>query len=224
MAARGAMAMQQPVEQGRAVLDLHLGEVRQIFNSMDPAPFRERDLDPKAVDYIVEWAEELPKHQPLAMTVHLGAPRAGPTRPAPRGGSGGAAEPDRPDGREPAAAGDGTLLGDAVREYFRRRAAVTRRELSHLFRVGRVSLLIGVMFLGAAITVGQALAGLLDKESYGWLLKESLIIGGWVALWRPMEIFLYDWWPIRARARLYDRLGDIDVSVRGAAAGWEAAA
>ena len=32
------------------------------------------------------------------------------------------------------------------------------------------------------------------------------MIGGWVALWRPLEIFLYDWWPIRAEARLFDRL------------------
>jgi len=32
-----------------------------------------------------------------------------------------------------------------------------------------------------------------------------------VALWRPLEIFLYDWWPIRAEARLYDRLGEMDV-------------
>jgi len=48
-----------------------------------------------------------------------------------------------------------------------------------------------------------------------WLLSESLIIGGWVALWRPMEIFLYDWWPIRAEARLLDRLAAMPVSVHG---------
>jgi hypothetical protein len=30
----------------------------------------------------------------------------------------------------------------------------------------------------------------------------SLVIGGWVAMWRPMEVFLYDWWPVRAEARL----------------------
>jgi hypothetical protein len=42
-----------------------------------------------------------------------------------------------------------------------------------------------------------------------------------VALWRPLEIFLYDWWPILARARLYDRLGAMIVSVRGADAAAE---
>jgi hypothetical protein len=38
------------------------------------------------------------------------------------------------------------------------------------------------------------------------VLQQSFVIGGWVAMWRPIEVFLYDWWPIRAEARLYDRL------------------
>lgn len=180
------MAAQAPA-QTPSVLELHLGEVRQMFNSMDPAPFRERDLDPKATDYIVDWAEEAPPDGSLAMVVHLGAVTP-----------------------------EAASLGEAVREYFQRRAAAKRRELSKLFRVGRITLVIGLACLGAAVAAGEALTLVVAKEGHGWLLKESLIIGGWVALWRPMEIFLYDWWPIRARARLYDRLGQMQVSLRGA--------
>lgn len=174
---------------GRALLELRIGELRQLFDSMDPAPFRERDLDPKATDYIVGWAEETRKGQPLALRVSLA--------------------------RERPAAGDEALAGDAVREYFRGRAAAKRRELAQLFRVGRISMLIGLVFLGVAIVLADMLAGVLTKESWGWLVKESLIIGGWVALWRPMEIFLYDWWPIRARERLYNRLGAMHVALLG---------
>ena len=178
-----AAAMPSPA-QGGAVLDLHLGELRQLFNSMDPAPFRERDIDPKASDYIVDWATEAPADQALSMVVHLGSPTP-----------------------------DAAMVGDAVREYFRGRAAAKRRELSKMFRVGRISLVIGLAFLGVAIAAGETLAGLISKESYAWLAKESLVIGGWVALWRPLEIFLYDWWPLRAQAKLYDRLGRMQVSV-----------
>jgi hypothetical protein len=174
---------------GLQVLDLRLAELRQLFNSMDPAPFRERDLDPKATDYIVDWADETPRGQQLAMNLHLSA------------------QPVRP--------GEAPAVGEAVREYFRGRADAKRRELSQLFKVGRISLVIGLAFLGAAVAAGEALATLLSKESHAWLLKESLIIGGWVALWRPLEIFLYDWWPIRARVKLYRRLGEMQVSVRG---------
>ena len=183
---------------GRAMLELHLGEVRQLFDSMDPAPFRERDLDPKAADYIVGWAEELPKQQPLALRLYTS--------------------------RQPTAPGDEALLGEAVCEYFKGRAAAKRRELSQLLRTGRRSLVIGLAFLAIAIGLTESLSALISTESWAWLAKESLIIGGWVALWRPLELLLYDWWPVLATARLYDRLGAMQFSLRGAEAAAEPAA
>jgi hypothetical protein len=32
-------------------------------------------------------------------------------------------------------------------------------------------------------------------------------------MWRPLEIFLYDWWPVRGDARLFDRLSAMTVRV-----------
>jgi hypothetical protein len=109
--------------------------------------------------------------------------------------------------REPAA------LGDAVREYFTHRAAVTRRELRQLLRVGRTSLLIGLLALGALFVLGDLVEYLMGGRRFAELVRESLLIGGWVAMWRPLEIFLYDWWPVRAEARLYDRLGTMPVKI-----------
>jgi hypothetical protein len=43
--------------------------------------------------------------------------------------------------------------------------------------------------------------------------RESLLIGGWVAMWRPLEIFLYDWWPIRPERRLYERLSAMPIRI-----------
>jgi len=164
----------------RAELELHVGEMRQLFNAMDPAPFRERDLDPNAEEYIVGWGRETRAGEPLGLVVHLS--------------------------REPATPENTALLFDAVHCYFRQ-----------LFRVGRVSLAIGLAFLAGAIVLGEFIAGLVGKTSYGGIIEETFVIGGWVALWRPLEIFLYDWWPIRAEAKLFDRLGEMDVRVLGAA-------
>ena len=50
-----ATARSVPADARRAELELHVGEMRQLFNAMDPAPFRERDLDPNAEEYIVVW-------------------------------------------------------------------------------------------------------------------------------------------------------------------------
>ena len=175
------------------VLDLRLTDLRQLFNSMDPAPFRERDLDLEAEDYIVSWARELPAGSRLSLEVHLA--------------------------REPATADEAKLINEAVHEHFSRSAQVSRRRLRQLFRTGRVSLVIGIAFLGAAIALAQSLGKAIDNEGYAWMVKESLIIGGWVALWRPMEIFLYEWWPIRADIKLFDRLAAMPVSLRAAERG-----
>ena len=178
---------------GGAVLELYLAERRQLFNSMDPAPFRTRDLDPKAAEYIVDWAREAPKDQPLSLIVRLGQQTAG--------------------------ADDGVVLSDAVHDYFVGRALATRKGLRQLFRTGRISLLIGLAFMGLMMLAGEAAYSLFSHEAYATLIKESLIIGGWVALWRPAEIFLHEWWPVLAEARLYDRLGTMDVRLFSAEIG-----
>ena len=48
------------------------------------------------------------------------------------------------------------------------------------------------------------------------ILRESLTIGGWVAMWQPMLIFLYDWWPILDERQLFDRLSRSEVRLNAA--------
>ena len=115
--------------------------------------------------------------------------------------------------RRPATPEEVTSLRQAVREYFALSASHVRTQLRQLFREGRWSLLIGVLFLGVAIVLGDLLIDLAGRWDYGEILAHSLLIGGWVALWRPFEIFLYEWWPILGEARLYDRLSAMQVQV-----------
>ena len=184
---------EQPTSAGDAIppdslrIEVHVAELRQLFNAMDPSPFRKRDLDPNAEEFIVGWAKEAPHGASLSMLVHL----------------------DRAAGMPDEAA----ALRDAIHEFFTNRARVTRRRLRELFRRGRVSLFIGLM----ALAVLLLLSNLIERPLAGWrlgeALRESLLIGGWVAMWKPLEIFLYDWWPIHAEARLYDRLGTMPVMI-----------
>jgi hypothetical protein len=44
--------------------------------------------------------------------------------------------------------------------------------------------------------------------------RESLTIAGWVAMWRPMEIFLYEWWPLRRRWRVFEKMSHMKVEMR----------
>ena len=74
-------------------------------------------------------------------------------------------------------------------------------------------MVIGIVFLALAIFVSDYLGGMIANKNYAWLLQESVVIGGWVALWHPLNIFLYEWWPLRAERRLFERLGEMQVQV-----------
>jgi hypothetical protein len=171
---------------GSRVIEIRVAELRQLFNAIDPSPFRERDLDPRAEEFIVEWARDLPRDAPLALRVHL----------------------HRAAGR----ADEGTLLGEAIHQYFKARAAGSRRSLRELFRRGRISLLIALAFLGASLTLSDFIGNVSDS-GFAAVLREGFLIGGWVAMWRPLEVFLYDWWPILGEVRLLDRLSAMPVRI-----------
>jgi len=169
------------------VIEIRVAELRQLFNAIDPSPFRQRDLDPRAEQFIVDWASDLATDSPWALVVHL----------------------DRPAGRVDEAA----ALREAVHEYFGQRVVATRRKLRELFRRGRISLVIALAFLAASIAVGDAVAAYLEGSRIGGFIREGFLIGGWVAMWRPLEVFLYDWWPIRADGRLLQRLSTMPVRI-----------
>jgi hypothetical protein len=72
---------------------------------------------------------------------------------------------------------------------------------------------IALAFVALTITATRLAAASWLLTGFGRILDESLLIVGWVAMWRPLEIFLYDWWPIRAEARLFERLATMPVRV-----------
>jgi hypothetical protein len=182
-----ALSAAEAAAERRDVLELYLGETRQLFNSMDPAPFRERDIDPAAAQYILDWAYEVSRRRPLGLVVHLG--------------------------RENTSGDSTTIVTQAVHEYFRGRAEASRKELKKLFHNGRITLVIALVFLSLANGFSEFVSELIPHEGLFWLITESLLIAATVALCQPIAIFLYDWWPIRADARLYDRLSVMDVQV-----------
>jgi len=72
-------------------------------------------------------------------------------------------------------------VADAVRNHFAYRAERKRRDFQALMSRGRTSLAVGLVFYAACFLVGQLVGGL-SSDSLAQLGRESLLIGGWVAL------------------------------------------
>ena len=159
---------------------------------MDPSPFHERDLDPEAEEFIVSRLQEFRPHEPISLLVHVS--------------------------EEPRHENLQHVVELAVHNHFLYRAKLKRLELDRLLKQGRTSLIIGITFLASCLLASELL---LIRQQAGpliTLLRESLTIAGWVAMWRPMQIFLYDWWPLRELGQIYKKLSRMHVEVHAESA------
>lgn len=167
-----------------STIEVRLTNAAQLFNSMDPSPFHERDLDHDAEAFIVGWARELPADAGIRLLVTLRAC-------------------DDPSIEE--------RVRGSVRNYFAARETSLRRDLRLLLAEGRTALAIGLAFLGIALTLARLVPA---EGAWGGIVREGLTICGWVGMWRPLEIHLYRWWPVLREAHLHRRLSKAEVVVR----------
>ena len=174
------------------LVEVRVERIGQLFDTLDPTPYPRKDLAQTTEAFIVGWARELPRRQPIGIVVYL------PTKEA-----------------ESAAA---QQLDDAFSTYFQYRADRLRLDRKELFRVGGWSLLIGLSVLALCMVIGQVISGQSETSYLNRFFREGLIILGWVANWRPMEIFLYEWLPLERQRRLYRRLSEARIEVRSYAA------
>ncbi|MFP5441602.1 MAG: hypothetical protein ACLGHJ_08930 [Gammaproteobacteria bacterium] len=170
------------------LVEMKVSHPAQLFNSLDPSPFRERDLDAEAAAWLVDALRELHGHDKVKVVVYL-----------------------------PGAADERTHVAvtDAIRNFFRYREQAAQFALRQVLRYGRLSLAVGLLFLAVCtvlwrfVFTGEALV---DR-----ILGEGFLIMGWVAMWKPLEILLYDWWPVLRDIRLYRRIAALPVEIRSLA-------
>ena len=167
-------------------LELRVRALAQLFNSLDPTPFLNKDLDSACETFIENWALSLPQASHLALTIHVEQPTV------------------------PAEAVE--LVTAAIHNHYAYKAGLVRGELSQLLRLGRTSLLIGLGFVASCLLLAEAVSAVVGGPA-ARIVKESLTIIGWVAMWRPVQIFLYDWWPLKGRIMVFENLQFAQVNV-----------
>lgn len=167
-----------------ATVSIHVRGLAQMFNSLDPSPFWDRDLDRAAAEFIEE--EFRSKRSARVWNLHVHATE------------GVELAPD---------------LQSAIERYYERMASSARRRLREQVRFGELALLGGLVIFLLSMTARRILGGMLPSGPPR-MLDEGLIVLAWVALWRPAELLVYGWVPLLRERRLYERLAAIRVAVR----------
>jgi len=177
-------------EKENIIVEVGVKNSRQLFNERDPAPFRERDLDPQFVTYLVSAVEEFPLRTKMKLRILTSEN-----------------EDLKP---------ESTLaIRDAVRAYFHYESMLAKARLRKRLRTARVFSLIGLVTLVACLSLAQTIETLELAPGITNIASVSLVIIGWVAMWHPIEALLYDWWPIREQRQYFDKIASLDVDVVG---------
>ena len=175
-----------------AAIGVRLVSLSNLFEAFDPAPIPQGELAPEVAAYICDRAAKFSNDAEFDIRLHLPAGEAERAR-----------QMD---------------LTQCVQTCFRARAEEERRHLSEVFRSGRQAVSIGLAVLVVCLFLAWLVGGGDDRSSLARLAQESLVVIGWVVIWRPAEIFLYDWIPIEKQKKLLFRLARSSVRVADAVA------
>ena len=165
-----------------ATIEIRIRSLAQLFDALDPAPLHERALNRSVESYILARAG---KHRPTEswrLLVHL------------------------PESLR-AQAADAT---DAIHEHFRRTHAQGERNLRRRLRIGGFALAVALGVLAGSIWLRSLLRDVAGRALVQGL-EEGLLILGWVAMWRPVEILLFEHWESHLDHATLERLASIPI-------------
>ena len=182
----GDIESQYKKENGRILIEITLSSVMQLFNSFDPAPFHEKELDSAAEHYIVDTVKDFPKKTQFKIIIYLPPEIAGTER--------------------------AQMIPQAIHNHFEYRMLVQDRKFRLRFRHGRVTLLIGLTFLAIALVARQEVSRMANLF-FAQLLADALLIIGWAAMWEPITVLLYELYPIIQQKRIYEKISRVEIDI-----------
>lgn len=177
-------------ELGYLIVEVGVKNIRQLFNERDPAPFRERDLDPQFVIYLVSAVEEF--SLATKIKIRIIAFEAGDIEPE-----------------------ESLLIREAISSYFAYESRLAKALLRKRHRTARYFSLIGFVTLVVCLSLAQLVDSFSLTPSISNIASVSFVIIGWVAMWHPLETLLYDWWPIREQRKYFEKIALLPVEVVG---------
>jgi hypothetical protein len=169
------------------LIEIKIKKIGQLFNSFDPSPFLDKDLDDDAFEYIVSSVSEHPRKVHQKILIHL--PQNQRTK---------ISEME---------------IRRAIHNFFEYKKILAEKGISLKLREGQLSLVVGVTFLVICLALGEYIRGL-SENTWTYIAFEGLLIGGWVAMWKPISDILYEWWPLYKEKNIYNKITGMDIEFR----------
>ncbi len=186
------------VEGKRLIVSLELRTPDQIFDLRDPSPFREKDLDEDFSRYLNVAIDEADDVEEVILRLSIP--------------SGTFSAPDTPASNSHFKPSD---IEAAIRDYYEFEVRSVTAEVQSIFEEGRWSFLLGCVFLVLCQAVSYSLH-YFEPNAESFLfhaVDQGVQIIGWVALWRPLELLLYAWWPHVQKRKLFAQLAKMKVEL-----------
>lgn len=169
------------------LIEIKIKKINQLFNSFDPSPFLEKDLDDDAFEYIVSAVEEHPLNTKQKIVIHL------PKRELKKISS--------------------DEIRKAIHHHFNYRKKLTERNIRKKIQEGQLSLIIGITFLTTCLILGRIISNEYSTILSN-IIVEGLTISGWVAMWKPISNILYDWWPLYKEKNIYEKISTMNIEFK----------
>ena len=164
------------------VIDIRIQRITQLYDSLDPSPLHEKALSHAVENYIVDCAGEHGPDEPLRLVVHV-----------------------------PVSIKEYEIeITRAIHTHFQAQHAQCRRRYRRRMRQGMRFLFTGLTVLGTTL-LARALLVHPGNSKVLVAISEGLLIVGWVAMWRPIEVLLFERVENHQNMALFDRLSRIDV-------------
>lgn len=165
-----------------ATIEIRIGSLVQLFDALDPAPLRERALDRTVDSFILARAATHRQKDTLRLLLHL------------------------PESMQAHA----TSVTDAIHEHFHRAHAQGERNFRRRLRIGGRTLAVALGVLAASLGL-RSLLSEVEGQTLVQGIGEGLLILGWVAMWRPIEILLFEHWESHLDHAILERLASIPI-------------
>jgi hypothetical protein len=103
---------------------------------------------------------------------------------------------------------------EALQRYCSDRIEQTTNDLASLRGRGFRALQRGLLFLAVCLLLStlfdelKSFPGLIRR-----FLSEGFLIAGWVSLWHPIELLLYEWGPYQRQKQIYELIKEMELKV-----------